>query len=67
MTKISTVQINGSELKCMLCGYNQFWQADTLLNRKWLAALDLEGFSSGGKAYICNKCGYKHEFFPQKS
>ncbi len=51
----------------MLCGHNQFWQARTLLNRYWLALFDLEGFSSGGKAYICNKCGYKHEFFPQKS
>jgi predicted nucleic-acid-binding Zn-ribbon protein len=60
------VTIDGKELKCMYCGYDKFWQSDTMLNAKWLAALDLEAWGKTGKAYICDKCGYKHEFITKK-
>ena len=63
---IKKIKIDDKDLKCMFCGNDQFWQADTLLNKKWLATYDLEIFSKTGKAYICDKCGYKHEFISKK-
>ena len=66
MADAKTVTIDGKELKCMYCGYDKFWQADTILNKKWLAFFDLEAWSKVGKAYICDKCGYKHEFISKQ-
>lgn len=66
MTNVKTVSINGKELKCMYCGHNMFWQAETLLNQKWLSIFNQEAWGKSGKAFICDKCGYKHEFISKK-
>jgi predicted nucleic-acid-binding Zn-ribbon protein len=66
MSDAKNITVDGKELKCMYCGCNKFWQADTLLNKKWLAVFDLEAWSKTGKAYICDECGYKHEFISKK-
>ena len=62
------VKINDKTLTCMFCGNNTFDEIKTTLNRRLLAMFGLEilnlyGKKSLGKAYICNRCGYKHEFF----
>jgi len=67
MEKVDKVDIHNKVLTCMHCGHTEFWQASTLLNKTWLSFLDLEGFSNRGKAYICERCGYKHEFIDKKT
>ncbi|OGK62949.1 hypothetical protein A2334_06230 [Candidatus Roizmanbacteria bacterium RIFOXYB2_FULL_38_10] len=62
------VAIGKKELRCLYCGNNTFIKAKTLLNRRFFAIFDLEVFNMMTKrglgiAYICTKCGYKHEFF----
>jgi len=64
----TTATVGKRELKCLYCGNNTFMKAKTLLNRRFFAIFDLEIFSimkkrGLGTAYICTKCGFKHEFF----
>ena len=63
---VKSVKVNNQDLKCVFCGSNKFWEVDTLLNEKWFAAFDVEIWSKRGKAYICDNCGYKHEFISKK-
>jgi len=61
--KTDVVQINGKFLKCLYCGHDKFTTNNIALNSSLMAGLDMEFFSKQGKAYICGKCGYKHEFY----
>lgn len=55
--------VNGKELTCLYCGENMFYAHDVKLNKSLFVFLDIELFSKGGKAFICENCGFKHEFY----
>ncbi len=64
-----TVKILDIKLVCHHCGNDMFSHQNTILNRRLFSILDMEwlaAFTGGrtmGVAYICDKCGLKHEFF----
>ena len=63
MEETDDVIIEGKKLNCLYCGSDTFYKVYTKMNKKWTSMLDLEIFSPEGTAYICKRCGYKHEFF----
>ena len=63
MSNPETYIVNEKELKCVNCGENLFYAHDVKLNKSLFVFLDIEMFSKGGKAFVCDNCGYKHEFY----
>ncbi len=66
--KSKEVEINGKKLSCMFCGNSEFIHIATAMNKRALSLLDAEALNlftrrGLGEAYICTKCGLKHEFF----
>lgn len=59
---IKKVKVLGKDLICQFCGNDSFSEVDIKLNERGYVLLDVEAFSKSGKAYICEKCGFKYEF-----
>jgi predicted nucleic-acid-binding Zn-ribbon protein len=59
------VEIQGRELKCLVCGHDAFLKKEAQLNTTGASLLNLEWTSPSGACYICAKCGYIHWFLPQ--
>ena len=59
------VVIKGKRLECPFCGNNRFSKHNVKMNQKLFAILDVEAFSKGGQAYVCDNCGLKQEFYPR--
>lgn len=60
-----SVEIQGRELKCLVCGNDSFWKREAQLHTQGLSFLNLEWTSPTGVCYVCSKCGYIHWFLPQ--
>lgn len=58
-----TITINDKQLKCLICGNDQFNESGIKLNSTTAVFLEIEWLAKGGKAYICDRCGFNHEFF----
>lgn len=68
MKQQTSITINSQKLQCTFCKNGVFVVANTMLNKSLFAMFDFEAFTALnkknlGKAYICTKCGLKHEFF----
>ncbi len=63
MKESHAIMIQNKPLKCHHCENDKFYEFGVAMNKKWLSAFDLELFSKKGIAYICDQCGYKHEFY----
>ncbi len=50
-------------LKCLICGNDKFTTSGVRLNSTKGILFNAELFSKGGKAYICDNCGFAHQFF----
>jgi predicted nucleic-acid-binding Zn-ribbon protein len=59
-------QTNKNVAKCLICGGSTFLKEQVLLNEKWSSAFNLEAGAKEGVAYICENCGFKHEFYLDK-
>jgi len=59
------VDIQGRELKCLVCGHDAFWKKEAQLNTAGASLMNLEWTSPTGNCYVCAKCGYIHWFLPQ--
>ena len=59
------VEIQGRELKCLVCGHGVFWKKEAQLNTAGASFLNLDWTNPSGACYICAKCGYIHWFLPQ--
>lgn len=57
------ILINGTPLTCLVCRYNKFYTTKVAMNQRWLAWFDSEMFATSGRAYTCERCGFKHEFY----
>ena len=50
------------DLRCLFCGHDQFTELETRMPWGWLVFWDVGLFGRRVKAYVCEECGYKHEF-----
>lgn len=57
------VTIAGIELKCVICGNNTFNKTNIKLNSTGALLWGGGILAQGGKAYICDKCGFSHDFY----
>jgi len=60
--EISTVDVLGHSLKCQVCGHDQFWRQEVLLNTRTLTFFDMEWMNRSATCVICEQCGYVHWF-----
>ncbi len=59
------VQIHGRDLKCLVCGNDDFIKREAQLNSSGMSFLNMEWAGPSGVCYVCAKCGYIHWFLPQ--
>lgn len=59
------VKIKDRVLKCVVCGSDTFDKVDVKLNSTGAVLWNAELFARGGEAYICDSCGFAHQFFIQ--
>lgn len=62
-----TVDINGRELRCVVCGNNQFWQREAQLNTAAASFFNFDWANPSGICVICEDCGYIHWFYPKNN
>jgi hypothetical protein len=60
-----SVEVQGRELKCLVCAHDEFWKREAKLNTTAASLFNLEWASASGTCYVCAKCGYIHWFLPQ--
>jgi hypothetical protein len=59
------VEVQGRELKCLVCANDGFWKREAQLNTTAASLFNLEWANASGTCYVCAKCGYIHWFLPQ--
>lgn len=59
------VEIQGRELKCLVCANDSFLKREAQLSTSGMAFFNLEWANTTGTCYVCAKCGYIHWFLPQ--
>jgi len=59
------VEVQGRELKCVVCGHDAFWKREAQLNTATASFFNLDWTNPTGICYVCAKCGYIHWFLPQ--
>ncbi len=62
MAKSEKVQVAGNELVCPVCGYDEFWYRETLMNTAGATFLGFDWANKAAKNYVCDKCGYVYWF-----
>ncbi len=60
--EVSTVDVLGHPLKCQVCGHDQFWRHEVLLNTRAFTFFDMEWMNREATCVICEQCGYVHWF-----
>lgn len=60
-----SVEIQGRDLKCLVCGHDCFHKREAQLNTAAASFLYFDWASPTGVCYGCAKCGYIHWFLPQ--
>ena len=59
-----TVNINGNELVCPVCGSTHFFYRETQLNTAGMTFLGLDWANENAVNYYCSQCGYMFWFHP---
>jgi hypothetical protein len=57
------IAVQDQPLNCLFCHHNKFYTTKVAMNQRWLSWFNYELFSSSGRAYTCERCGFKHEFY----
>ena len=60
-----SVEIQGRELNCLVCGHDCFHKREAQLNTAAASFLNFDWANPTGVCYVCAKCGYIHWFLPQ--
>jgi len=50
--------INAHKLVCPICGHDQFWKRQTLLNTPGMTFFGIEWANKQADNYVCNSCGH---------
>ena len=60
-----TVQINGRDLRCLICSNDTFYKKEAQLNTALATFFKLDWANSSALCIICENCGYIHWFSPR--
>ncbi|MDL1898444.1 hypothetical protein FBQ82_19535 [Anaerolineae bacterium CFX7] len=58
------VQVLGKELRCLVCGGEQFWQRRAQLNTSLATFFNFDWANPSATCAVCAYCGYIHWFAP---
>lgn len=61
-TKVTVSE--GVELKCLVCGQNEFVETKAQLNTRGASFFNLDWLNKSARCYVCDACGYIHWFHP---
>jgi predicted nucleic-acid-binding Zn-ribbon protein len=56
---------DGDELKCVVCGHNEFLTRSAQLNTAGMSFLGLDWANESAVCNVCDRCGYIHWFVPR--
>ena len=59
------VEVQGRELKCLICGHGSFLKREAQLNTAVLTFFSLDWANKSATCYVCGRCGFVHWFLPQ--
>jgi predicted nucleic-acid-binding Zn-ribbon protein len=59
------VEMLGKDLRCQICGNDQFWRREAQLNTAFATFLGFDWANPSATCLICNSCGYIHWFLPR--
>ncbi|KAB3532104.1 hypothetical protein [Alkaliphilus serpentinus] len=57
-----SIEVLGNLLKCQVCGHDQFWHRETLMNTAGASFLGFDWANKAADNYVCDQCGYVHWF-----
>ena len=57
--------ILGKPLICPVCGHNEFWRRQTLMNTPGMTFFGVEWANKRADNLICDACGYIYWFFKE--
>ncbi|RJQ45967.1 MAG: hypothetical protein C4538_07580 [Nitrospiraceae bacterium] len=58
-------EAGGRDMKCPICGHEEFWKRKTLMNTKGLTFWELDWLNKEADNYVCDRCGYILWFLPK--
>lgn len=56
------VTVSGKQLICSVCGEDQFWERETLMNTAGASFFGFDWANQAAQNYICEHCGYVYWF-----
>lgn len=62
-----TMEINGKEFTCQVCGGDKFWRTEAQLNKSVTTFFKLDWTDISAVCLVCDHCGYIHWFLPKRS
>ncbi len=62
--EVTTVEIHGRPIRCLICSHDQFWRHDVQLNTAMASFMDLDWMNKSAVCAVCDNCGYIHWFIP---
>ena len=58
------VVVRGRQLRCLVCGYGQFWEHHVQPHTPFMSFMDWEWLNRTAHCAVCGACGYIHWFVP---
>ena len=64
-TESKSFEIHGKELRCLICGHDEFWRREGQLNTAAASLFQLDWANKSAVCIVCDRCGYIHWFLPK--
>lgn len=61
-TEPEPAQVDGHDLKCLMCGHESFHKRKTHVDTALISAMNPEWSDSQCYCLVCDKCGFMHWF-----
>lgn len=58
------VNVQGRQLKCIICSNGDFWEHEIPLPTPLFDLLDPQAWNRVAQCAVCARCGYVHMFIP---
>lgn len=63
-SEATSVMVQGRELKCLVCGQDEFHKRQAQLNTAAASFFGFDWANRSALCYVCVHCGYIHWFLP---
>jgi hypothetical protein len=64
-SKPKAYEVQGRQLKCLVCGHEEFWRREAQLNTTLATFFKLDWTNASANCFVCDRCGYIHWFLPK--